>query len=93
MTLIAILTAALPPADPYRLLVATSVSAMSLAWPFLSGLLMLSALAALAGFVAGRIVIAGGEQAFIHGPLAELIAFGASKHRYIAAFVVTIATS
>lgn len=82
--------AALPPADPYRLLGSTTgVPAMSLAWSFLSGLLLLSVLAALVGFLAGRIIIVCGGQAFIHGPLAELIALGAGKHRYIAAFVVT----
>lgn len=81
----------LPLADPYRPFITTSDGEppLDLVWSFLSGLLLLSALAVAVGWLAGRAAIARLDKALVYGPLADVIDSASGDDKFITAYVVT----
>lgn len=80
----------LPLADPYQLFApARTLPALDLAWGFLSGLLLLSVLAAIVGLITGLLVIRFIDKSLIYGPLADVIESASGDDKFIIAYVVT----
>lgn len=80
----------LPLADPYQpFLAPASATALDVAWSFLSGLFLLTALAVAIGLVAGRAAIKYLDKSLVYGPLADVIESAKGDDTFITAYVVT----
>jgi hypothetical protein len=80
----------LPLADPYRPFAAPVTGpSLDIASAFLSGLCLLSVLAALLGFLGGKIAIRCLDKALVYGPLADVIESANGDDKFITAYVVT----
>ncbi|MBS87866.1 MAG: hypothetical protein KKB67_09795 [Alphaproteobacteria bacterium] len=83
-------TIPLPLSDPYRPFVAVKGdNAIDLAWAFLSGLLLLSLLAALIGLMVGRAAIKWMDKSLIYGPIADVIESANGDDKFITAYVIS----
>lgn len=80
----------LPLADPYRAFAAPpGTAALDLAWSFLSGMFLLSALAVAVGLIAGSLALKCLDKSLVYGPLADVIESAKGDDKFITAYVVT----
>lgn len=80
----------LPLADPYKALIdPTHTPALDLAWSFLSGLLLLSAMAVAVGLLSGWIALKCLDKSLVYGPLADVIISAKGDDKFITAYVIS----
>lgn len=79
-----------PVANPYLLFTADpSLAPLDAAYALFAGLTLLSILAAVVGFITGRIAMLRKESGLFYGPLADVIRSSAGDDAFITAYVVT----
>lgn len=80
----------LPPANPYILFIdPPEVHALDAAWVLFCGLLFLSLVALVVGYLAGKLLMRRRDKSLFYGPLSDVIQSAMGDDKFITAYVVT----